>query len=83
MKKIKFPTAQTILLIIAGLVALLTWLVPSGKYDSLTYNIGDNTFTTKSLSETEVLSPTQETLNLLELLKEELKRFLTINRFMV
>lgn len=32
MKNIKFPSAQTILLIIAGLVTLLTWLVPAGKY---------------------------------------------------
>ena len=67
MKKIKFPTAQTILIIIAGLVAILTWLVPSGKYDSLSYNKNENTFTTISLSETKVLPATQETLDLLEI----------------
>jgi len=38
MKNLSFPTAQTILLIIAGFVALLTWMVPSGKYDSLSYD---------------------------------------------
>jgi len=27
MKTLKFPTAQTILILIAGLVTLLTWLV--------------------------------------------------------
>lgn len=44
MKKIKFPTAQTVLLLIAVFVALLTWVVPSGEYDRLAYNKDDNTF---------------------------------------
>ena len=74
MKTIKFPTAQTILLIIAALVAILTWLIPSGAYDSLTYNKIENTFTKKSLSETKVLDATQETLNLLEI-KIPLEKF--------
>ena len=38
MKKLKFPTAQTILFAIAGMVALLTWFVPAGEYDNLRYN---------------------------------------------
>ena len=29
---------------IAAFVALLTWVIPSGKYDTLTYNKSDNTF---------------------------------------
>jgi len=74
LKTIKFPTAQTILLIIAALVAILTWLIPSGAYDSLTYNKIENTFTKKSLSETKVLDATQETLNLLEI-KIPLEKF--------
>jgi len=74
LKTIKFPTAQTILLIIAALVAILTWLIPSGAYDSLTYNKIENTFTKKSLSETKVLAATQETLNLLEI-KIPLEKF--------
>ena len=78
MKKIKFPTAQTILIIIAGLVAILTWLVPSGKYDSLSYNKNENTFTTINLSETKVLPATQETLDLLEI-KIPLNKFETKN----
>ena len=45
MKKLKFPSAQTILLIIAGLVTILTWFVPAGKYETLGYNKDDNTFT--------------------------------------
>ncbi|MFD1161903.1 YfcC family protein [Hwangdonia seohaensis] len=74
MKKIKFPTAQTILLIIAGLVAILTWLVPSGKYDSLAYNKTENTFTKTSLNKTVELAATQETLNALEI-KIPLEKF--------
>jgi uncharacterized ion transporter superfamily protein YfcC len=38
MKKRKFPTAQTILIVIAAFVAVLTWVIPSGKYDTLIYN---------------------------------------------
>ena len=62
MKKLKFPTAQTILFIIAGLVALLTWIVPAGKYDSLTYNAADNTFNRSSSGEAFSLPAKQETL---------------------
>ena len=63
---LKFPTAQTILLIIAGLVALLTWFIPSGKYDSLLYNKTENTFTKTGLNHVETLEATQETLNILQ-----------------
>ncbi len=45
MKNFKLPTAHTILLIIAGIVALLTWLIPAGKYDNLKYNKSSDTFT--------------------------------------
>ena len=39
-----FPTAHTVLLIIAALVALSTWLIPAGKYDKLEYKAAtDNT----------------------------------------
>ena len=62
MKKLKFPTAQTILIIIAILVTLLTWFVPSGKYDSLAYNSSNNTFTKISEAESTELPATQETL---------------------
>ncbi len=37
MKKLAFPTAHTVLLIIAALVAVLTWIIPSGKYEQLEY----------------------------------------------
>ncbi|SFD06277.1 YfcC family protein [Algibacter pectinivorans] len=76
MKKIKFPTAQTILIIIAGLVAILTWFVPSGKYDSLAYNPSSNTFTQTSLEQTTQLEATQETLNTLGI-KIPLEKFIS------
>ncbi len=62
MKKLKFPTAQTLLILIAVFVSLLTWLVPAGKYDTLAYNAINNTFTVTSLTESRVLPATQETL---------------------
>lgn len=63
MKKIKFPTAQTILLIIAAMVTLLTWFVPAGKYDTLSYNKTEKTFTAASLENSETLPATQATLD--------------------
>lgn len=67
MKKIKFPTAQTILLIIAALTAILTWVIPSGKFDTLAYNKAENTFVRTGLTGTQSLEATQETLNTLEI----------------
>lgn len=63
MKNIKFPTAQTILFVIAGLVALLTWIVPSGKYDSLTYNKETKMLVRSSQGESTDLPATQKTLD--------------------
>lgn len=67
MKKLKFPSAQAILLVIAALVAVLTYLVPAGKYDTLKYNEADNTFTRLSGDATKVLPATQETLTTLQI----------------
>lgn len=36
-----FPSAHTVLLIIAALVALLTWIIPAGKYDQLEYKAAE------------------------------------------
>ena len=74
MKKHKFPTAQTILLIIAAMVALLTWVVPAGKYDTLSYNSSEKTFTRNELNKTQTLPATQETLNALNI-KIPLEKF--------
>lgn len=67
MKKIKFPTAQTILIIIAAFIALLTWLVPAGKYDSLVYNATGNSFTISTFNEKIEMPATQETLEKLNI----------------
>lgn len=74
MKKIKFPTAQTILFIIAGLVTLLTWVVPAGKYDTIAYNKTDNSFVKVSLETSTILPATQETLKTLNI-KIPLEKF--------
>ncbi|MFV0566939.1 MAG: YfcC family protein [Flavobacteriaceae bacterium] len=74
MMKIKFPSAQSILLIIAALVALLTWLVPSGKFDTLAYNKTDNSFVVTGSENVSVLPATQETLEKLHI-KIPLEKF--------
>lgn len=74
MKKIKFPTAQTILIIIAGLVAILTFIIPSGKFDTLAYSKEDSSFIRTSLKKTERLPAKQETLDALQI-KIPLEKF--------
>lgn len=63
MKKFKFPSAQTVLLLIAAAVAVLTWLIPAGKYDSLMYNKDQNIFLITGSSELKTLQASQETLD--------------------
>lgn len=63
MKKIKFPSALTVLLIIAAFVALLTWLIPSGQFDRLEYNKTGHTFTKTSKDEVSILEASQTTLD--------------------
>ena len=63
MKKRKFPTAQTILLIIAALVALMTYIIPAGKFDTLTYNSAENSFIKQTSEQESSLPATQETLD--------------------
>lgn len=74
MKKIKFPSAQTVLLIIAAFVALLTWLVPSGQYDRLTYNKDNNSFVKTSKENSINLEASQKTLDDLQV-KIPLEKF--------
>ncbi|WP_458626509.1 YfcC family protein [Winogradskyella sp. PC D3.3] len=63
MKNLKFPSAQTILFIIAGLVTLLTWFVPAGKYDTLSYDSSTNKFTRLSLDKEISLTASQASLD--------------------
>jgi uncharacterized ion transporter superfamily protein YfcC len=74
MKKIKFPSAQTVLLIIAAFVALLTWCIPSGQYDRLTYNKEDYSFIKTSQEKSIILEASQKTLDDLEV-KITLEKF--------
>ncbi len=67
MPNIKFPSAQTILFIIAGFVAILTWLVPAGKYDALMYDKEAKMFTRTSTDTTYSLPATQATLDKLNI----------------
>ncbi|WP_044398000.1 YfcC family protein [Lacinutrix sp. Hel_I_90] len=74
MKNIKFPSAQSILLIIAALVTLLTWFIPAGKYDMLIYNKTEHLFIQTSTAETKKLPATQGTLDALAI-KIPLEKF--------
>lgn len=65
MKKRTFPSAQSILLIIAAFVALLTWVIPSGKYATLTYDKSGNVFIRTEQESTETLPATVESLEFL------------------
>lgn len=74
MKTLKFPSAQTILFLIAGFVTILTWLIPAGAYDNLIFNEAQNTFTIISKGQSSELPATQETLNTLNI-KIPLEKF--------
>ncbi|TXD45927.1 YfcC family protein [Polaribacter sp. IC073] len=67
MKKIKFPSAQTVLLLIAAFVAILTWVIPSGQFDRLAYDKEENTFIKTSNGSFISLEATQKTLDDLEI----------------
>lgn len=76
MKKRKFPSAQTILIVIAAFVAILTWSIPSGKYDNLTYNKSDNTFIIESKGKMTSIPANQKSLDELNI-KIPLENFTT------
>ncbi|WP_350285750.1 YfcC family protein [uncultured Croceitalea sp.] len=42
--KIKFPTAHTVLFLIAAFVCVLTWVIPSGQFDRLSYDSDGQVF---------------------------------------
>lgn len=44
MKNLRLPSPQSILLIIAAFAAALTWIIPAGQYDKLSYSQDTNTF---------------------------------------
>ncbi len=63
MKKPRFPSAPTILIMVAAIVTLLTWIVPAGKYESLTYHAGKNKLIQSTPNKTVELSATQGVLD--------------------
>ena len=72
-RKLSFPTAFTVLLIVAALVTLLTWIIPAGTYDKLSY--ANNAFTVNyTTGDSKEFPATQETLNQLGI-KAELAKF--------
>ncbi len=62
MKKFKFPSAQTVLLLIAAAVAVLTWIIPAGKFDTLTYNKEEKSFVLNGSADNKELPANQQTL---------------------
>jgi len=74
MKNLKFPTAQTILLLIAGMVTLLTWVIPSGKYDTLSFQKATHTFEKTANGTSTELKASQSTLDVLQI-KIPLEKF--------
>jgi len=63
MKKLKFPTAHSVLLIIAALVAIMTFIIPAGQYDRLAYDKEANEFNYQSQDKTQSFPGTQATLD--------------------
>ncbi|MCP4441290.1 MAG: YfcC family protein [Aureispira sp.] len=74
MKKLQFPTAHSVLLIIAALVALSTWLIPAGKYEQLGYNKEKKVFIHYTKDGETEHPPTQATLDHF-LIKAKLEKF--------
>ena len=74
-KKLSFPSAYTVLLIVAALVALLTWMVTPGIYDKLSYDDASNAFTvTYASGDMKEFPATQETLDQFDI-KAQLDKF--------
>ena len=49
-KKMKFPSAFSILFIILLIAIGLTWLIPSGSYSKLSYDTTENHFIVKPIN---------------------------------
>lgn len=60
--KLKFPSAQTILLIIAAMVALLTQFVPAGQYEKLSFDKASSKLVQTTASGSKQIEATQDNL---------------------
>ena len=67
MKKLKFPSAQTILLLIAAFVMVLTWFVPAGQYDKLSYDSDNDQFVIQSVDSSYTMPANQSSLETLNI----------------
>lgn len=74
-KKMKFPSAFSILFIILLIAIGLTWLIPSGSYSKLSYDSTENHFIVKTHGTPDQSYPaTEQTLNQLNI-KIQLSHF--------
>ncbi len=67
MSKLTFPAAHTVLLIIAALVALMTWVVPAGQYDRLAYDKEKQLFVRTGQHADTTYAATQQSLDALNI----------------
>lgn len=74
MKKLQFPTAHTVLLLIAALVAGLTWIIPAGQFDRLSYNKDNRQFVRSHVGQDSIFPAEQTTLDRLGI-KVPLEKF--------
>lgn len=72
--KLKFPSAQTVLLIITALTVVLTWIIPAGKYQTLAYSADSDKFTITGKDAELSLPATQKVLDSLAI-KIPLEKF--------
>ncbi len=61
--KFQLPSAHSIILIIAALVAMMTWLIPSGKFQQLSYDSDQNIFLVESKDGSTEIAASQESLD--------------------
>ena len=63
MKKLKFPTPYTVLMLVIVLAATLTFFLPSGSYSSLQYDKTQDAFLVRTTDSAYTLPATQKNLN--------------------
>ena len=63
MKKLKFPTPYTVLMLVIILAASLTFLLPSGSYSNLEYNKAQDSFVIHTADSVYTLPATQQQLD--------------------
>ncbi len=64
----KLPSPITILMIVIVIAAIATWLIPAGKYSTLSYKEGENNFTYTAKEGGHAVPFTQRTLDSLKIL---------------